>query len=339
MDIEQLLADPAYDFPMPPGTLGRIDRRARRLRRRRAALTVLPILVVCGAVTTLLSAQPGTGFRHAPYGASASPTSSPSPQPPSLPYQRANHAMVLNCAIGVTEQEMQRFGGFASITNFVTGDPVEDCAALMVIQGVGTPPTLTAYADGHVYLTVVPSSWTMPASYKPLAAGFHVDLARVAAEHALDDPIDGPAPSSTQCLSQRDAVDLTRTRLNEVGLPSYTIDVLEPARGADGSTTCAFAIFPPEDGTKVLIQGGDNLPPTGSGPTYRFINLLRRDVAGRCLSAVAAEAKVKDDARSAGLSTRQYTIVNRADRGGDCTRVDLADGGRATVVLRSAPLP
>lgn len=341
MDLEELLADPAFDVPMPAGALGRIDHQARGLRRRRAAVMVLPLLIVGGAATTLLGATLGVGSPHAVYGPAAPAATSPSLRPASpLPYQRAEHAVLLNCAVGVSEQEMQRFGGFTSVSNLVTGDPVADCAALMRAHDATTPPPLTAYSDGHVYLTVVPSSWAMPASFKPLPAGFHVDRARVAAQQALADPIDGPSAESDQCLTETDAVNATRTVLSEVGLPSYTVDVLKRERGANGSTTCAFAIFPPEEGSQVLIQGANKSTVTLTGPVQRFIGLLRRDVASGCLSAAAAEATVRDDAQAVPLAAGEFTIINRTSRDGGCTRVDLAgQGERAVVILRSAPLP
>jgi len=339
MDIEELLADPAFDVVMPAGALDRVAHQARGLRRRRAALTVLPLLAVGVAATTLLGATPGIGSRHALEGPAATATASPSPRLSSLPYQRAEHAVVLNCAYGVNKREMQRLGGFTSVSNLVTGDPVADCAALMKANDVKTPP-LTAYADGHVYLTVVPSSWAMPSSYKPLPAGFQVDLARVAAQQALEDPVDGPAAASGQCLTETEAVSATRTVLSEVGLPTYTVDMLTPARGADGSTRCAFAIFPPEEGSQVLIEGDVNSTPTLTGPIQRFIGLLRRDVAGGCLSAASAKAKVSHDAQAVPLPAGGFTIINRTNGDGGCTRVDLIhQDDHATVILRSAPLP
>jgi hypothetical protein len=326
MDLDTLLADPCFDLPVPAGAMEEVDRSARRVRLRRRVLIGGPVLAVAAlGVSPLGSGTPSGSVTYA--------DSSASPEPPPLPYQPPETAMRLNCAAGVTQQEVEREGGFTAISNFFTGYPLVDCAQIRTQQGEADVP-LSAYGDGHAALTVVPSSWTLPARYEALPAGFHVELARVAAETALEDPIDG-VDESAGCYSETAAIAMAKAVLREVGLPSYSVRSLEVARGADGVTMCAFAIFPTEAGTQVLLQGHpyERFRDTTQ---LRFRDLLRHDVAQRCLTLDEAIAKVEQDAAKAGDSGRGFSIARRTDRGPtSCTRVDLVlSGGGPVVVLR-----
>lgn len=325
MDLETLLADSRYDLPVPAGALDGVDRAARRLRRRRVALLAVPVLVaVPVGLVAAAGGDPSATVQYA--GSSASPA------PPPLPYQPPGTAMRLNCAAGVTQQEVERDGGFTVVSSFLNGDPVVDCRLVRSQQGEPDVP-LTAYEDGHVALTVVPSDWSLPARYHALPAGFHVDLRRVAAETALEDPIDGP-DESTDCYSTQAAKDLTRQVLDQVGLPTYTVSALDGTGPADGRSTCAYVIFPSEAGTRVLMGSHQ----AESKAPSRLRDLLRHDVAERCLALDDAISTVEHDALAAGAEGKGLSIIRRQDEGtASCTRIDLVvSGGPPVVVLRNA---
>ncbi len=330
MDLDQLitdrLSDPSLTLPVPAGALARVDRTARRLRNRRRSLAAVPALALVAMVPLLSGVGGGQSVQY------ATPDPTPSPTPPPLPYQPATAAMRLNCAVGVTEADFDRDSGFTVVLGFVTGDPVADCARAYR-QEKGSAPVLRAYSDGHVYLTVIPASWTPLASYRLLPADFTVDVRRVALEQALDDPVDG---ADSDCLSDAQAIERARQIVRGSGL-DYTVTKYDAAPIADGHEFCARALLPSEAGTKVLITANTPHATFAPTPTSRLVTLLRRDIAENCVSLAAARTAVTKDAAEAGVTLAAEAIVTTRTGGDRCTRVDLFQGGgNPIVILRSS---
>lgn len=243
--------------------------------------------------------------------------------------QSPQTALKLNCAAGISQSEWDRFANFTNVLDTASGDPVADCADEYV-RVVGAAPELRAYQTGSVYIQVMPSTWTVPAGWKPLPSTFHNDSSRLELKQRLDDLVDGPRSA---CRDIAAAEALVRRDLAELGLTSWTVERLPDASKADGGAWCAMAFLDEGGSTKVLMQGWQT-PMDGGGELRSLATYLRRDVAGQCLTLPAAQRVTKTDLEKAGLKVAESKVTALVDATAKCTRVDLVPAGLTVVVLR-----
>ena len=343
MNLDELFADDLFDLPVPAGAITAVHRRSSRMRQRRRVLMTVPV-VLAGAVLATLAVG-GTGGAKT---AKLATDPSASPTPPPLPYQQPSAATTMFCVEEDTHGAVDLSAGVSG-ERLITGDPVADCARYGRERGFDAP--LAAYSDGSVYLTVVPASWKIPATYRRLRADFRVDDRRLAASLMLEDPIDGVDVSSTPrlCRTEEQARGRARELLDQAGL-HYDIKRDDSTPKPNGVTICAWAILSNEDTQTVLLEGHDiTLDPSESlspspgpgselaGQIQRFIGELRTRIAERCLNLGQAQQQVVEAAAVSGLSPAHYETLPTTVAGDRCTRIDIqVAGARLPVILRHA---
>jgi hypothetical protein len=284
-----------------------IDETPGRRRRRRRLFVLAPIGVVALAATG--------GLAYAVMGG----------QPPAT-------ALKINCSVNITRAEFVATGGFTSVLDTTSGDPVADCASAYEQLGQ-VAPVLRAYDSGSVFVWVIPTDWPVPASWRALPTTFRSDARRLALKQRLDDPVDGPGGPGTICRSS-DAVEVrVRGYLTELGLQGWSVSRLPGAAAGDGTTSCAFAWVDEGADQRVLIQAG---PPylgehaPEERPYRRLVARLRSEIADRCLTMAQARAAAQSAVDESGMDV---TITAAEAPAGRCASVDLTPGGAVRIIL------
>jgi hypothetical protein len=213
--------------------------------------------------------------------------------------------------------------GVDTIIPSSSGDPVADCQTeWRRDEGVAAPP-LRAYDNTFGGVTVLPSSETPPAGWKPLQSQ---DVALIELQDSLDDAIAG---LNASCLDATAATALTERKLSEFGFARWTVTV----RSADaGSGSCYDGEYiDPASSTVALIPIGD---PQTADPTVK--KLAERPITQTCESLPAAEPAARAAADGLGLSesARTYELDATTDDSLHCTSIYLTVGGTIFLTLR-----
>ncbi len=335
MNLDDLLADDAFDLPVPPDALTSVRRRSARMRVRRNLLVLTPVVAMATAAGTWSAFSGGTQGAKVQYG--VTPTASPTPPP--LPYQDPKHSFRMACIEHDTKGVVDPGAGVLDAL-VVTGDPIADCAAIGRAAGFQVP--LRAYYSGEIYLTVVPASWVLPASlpetYRPLPAGWKTDPKRYTLNLMLSDEIAAVTVGSNICRTHDETVALVRRMLAQVGL-NYSIDDLADRTPADGKSTCGFAYLPVEQGSAIpvgSVQARDRTLARES-PFGLFINDLRERFKD-CLTLPEARSAVAQAGSAHGQTDgRDYEVMDTNLASDRCTRINFVNGGGprgALVILR-----
>jgi hypothetical protein len=240
-------------------------------------------------------------------------------------------ALKINCSVNITRAEFVATGGFTSVLDTTTGDPVADCASAYEQLGQ-VAPALRAYDSGSVFVWVIPADWPVPAAWRALPTSFRNDARRLALKQRLDDPVDGPAGPSI-CRSS-DAVEAQiRGYLSDLDMEGWSVDRLPGAAAGDGTASCAFAWVDEGADQRVQIQAGPPYlgePAPAERPYRRLVARLRSDIADRCLPMAEARAAARSAVAEAGMDV---TITAADAPAGRCTRVDLTPGGAVRIIL------
>lgn len=302
-------APPAFDATSTTALLNRAQAAAPAPQpRRRRSL----------AVTASLSAVALTGATGAAYA---------------VYWQSADTALQIDCAVGTARADFERFGGGGSILSTSSGDPVQDCAAEYRRLEGGQAPELRAYEHGKSFITVVPADWLVPQDWQPLNGAFRTDPLRVELESRLSDQIEGPEAT---CSEVGAADRQVRAELADLGLTGWTVERLEQANRADGTSWCAIAFLDGSGGNTVLLQGLEREEPIpGTTDSVDGITVrLRTAIVEKCLALPEARVAAEQAVRDSGASVSDAIITTLADPAATCTRVDFVPAGLISIVLR-----
>lgn len=239
-------------------------------------------------------------------------------------------ALKVNCAAGTTKAEYDRDGGFTSVIDTVSGDPVADCATQYAALGQAAP-ALKAYDVGASYLWVLPNEWQPPQGGRELLSEFRSDTTRLALKHKIDDPVDGP---SSTCQTNAAVEQQVRGYLAELGLTGWTARPAPGAEQADGSNLCAFALLDESGRRTVFIQTGPPGPAPGGSPEEQAYGALkqklRTDVSGRCLAIADAEGASEAALEATGVTG---VVTSRASERTACATVDVTGYAPVQIIL------
>lgn len=236
-------------------------------------------------------------------------------------------ALKVNCSAGASEAEFVETFSFTSVMDVSTGDPVADCAS--EYQRLGLPvPALRGYESGSVFIWVVPQSWKVPASWRPLAEDFRSDTNRLTLKQRIEDPIDGPGVGCPSTAAVRKAVN---DELAALHLEDWSVVPAPGGTDGDGSTMCAFAFLDEEGDNRIYLQAGPPMTTAGDdkGP-HELMNRLRADVARPCLTMPQAKAATAKALADTGVPA---TVLAAPTASGRCTSIDLVPGGLITIRL------
>jgi len=248
--------------------------------------------------------------------------------------QPTSTSLILACAAGTTQQQFTRAGGeLTSVMDVSSGDPVADCAAEYERLD-GAAPALVGYSTGRRFLSVVPATWPVPSSWKPLGRGFRSDAARLELRQRLGDVLDGP---EAQCRSADEVQDMVERDLADLEFTGWKIERREQADKADGEDWCAIAFVDDEGQPLVWIQGLEgpaNPEVSAQEPIGQLVRVLRRDVVQQCLTLQEARRRTENAVRTAGFNRSDAKIIAIEDIAATCTRAEAPIAGMIEVVLR-----
>lgn len=214
--------------------------------------------------------------------------------------------------------------GLNHVIASVSGDPLDDCAAIWEqIYDEPTPP-LVAYDNGNNFIIVVPKDFEPPSGWTRLADNFTQDERVVELDQILNDFGGG---LNSRCFSQADAQPIIDAALATTGLdwPTNVVHV------ADGVTTCAVAT-PRDHSVTVLALAPLTLDP--NAPVAVYARALHDETNARCLSLTEAETTARSLAAAHGLdsmgSTFHIETVPTPDA--ECARATTSVNGATTVI-------
>lgn len=150
--------------------------------------------------------------------------------------QSAGTALKINCSAGIDRAEFDSTGGFTSVIDTTSGDPVADCASEYE-RLTGSVPALVAYDAGNPFVWVLPDEWKVPAEWKRLPSEFRSDSPRLALKQRLEDPA---GVFASGCLDDAQAEAAVREELAALGLSDWTVERPVSER-ADGRALCSGA--------------------------------------------------------------------------------------------------
>lgn len=241
-------------------------------------------------------------------------------------------ALKVNCAAGVTQAEYDRDGGFTSVIDTVSGDPIADCAGQYAFMGEPVP-ALTAYNAGASYLWVLPSEWQVPPTWQALRSDFRSDSTRLALKQRLDDPVDGPAST---CRSRAAVQQMVQRYQDKLGMQGWTTQPAPGAGDADGVQSCAFALMVEDGRRTIYVQTGAAYPPPGDSPEEQAYEALkqrlRAGIAERCLTIAEATDVANRALNQSGI---QGSVTSTPAATPRCAAVDLVTGGGPFLILLS----
>jgi hypothetical protein len=214
--------------------------------------------------------------------------------------------------------------GLDHVIASVSGDPLEDCAAIWGQLYDQPAPPLVAYDNGANFIVVVPKDFEPPPGWTRLADDFTQDDRVVELDQILNDFGGG---LNSGCFSQADAQPIIDAALAITGLDWPTTVV----RVADGVTTCAVAT-PRDHAVTVIALTPLTLDP--NAPIAVYARAVHDATTARCLSLDQAEKTARDLAVANGLDPTGGTVrvetVPTPDAA--CARATTSVNGATTVI-------
>lgn len=247
-------------------------------------------------------------------------------------------------------------------SQFVTGEPLRDCATLWPSLYHHTAPALAAWvADTGGVVLVTPANQAPPGEdWRRLPKGWRADAALLLLNAQLEDITTGIEAHA--CWSAPAARALVRSTLRADRLSSWQVRVT--AREGAPRSDCLHvdaATYPP---SVLLVEDRIHKPASWQSPfpsgvaegerltsTERHVNSTLT-VGGRCASVSQAAALWRSSARAHRISPTRYVLFTQEDGQGigrDCApRIRRQPGGRRTsghlrsrcsLIARSVPVP
>jgi hypothetical protein len=317
MDLETVLSDPAFDLPIPPDALTRVQRRATGMRRRRRITLALPAVIAL----VLLPAMAFSG--------GSDPTSLYGDRDNRA--QPAETAFGLGCGALTTKEDFDRTQDVGGGTSVSTWDPIADCAAEYRRFGKVVPTSLKAYYPGHPTIKVIPAGWTPPSTWRLLPRTFVLDARRLELRQRLEDMVDAPTRYGS-CATLDQVESFAQAQQRALGL-HYLVKRLSRSEAQarsgnniEGSTICAAA-FVDDHGRDLIEVAEVEMPSDLFGPPTPLSNVadrLRAQISDACVGLADAERLARRALTKPRFPNRDIRVVPIRDESRRCTTVDWA---------------
>jgi hypothetical protein len=240
-------------------------------------------------------------------------------------------------------------------SEFVTGEPVRDCATLWPSLYHHPAPALVAWVAETGGVVVVTPADRPPrgGEWRRLPSGWTADSAVLQLHTQLEDITTGIEAHS--CWSAPAASALVASILRADGLGSWHVRVkTERANGAHPNCLLVSAATGADTRSVLLVErpvqepaGSPRTFPSGADEHERLTSTETRvnstlSAAGRCASVAQAAALWRSSALAAGIPTARYVLFTQptAHRTTSCARVFVnTPGGGGPADVYAAELP